>query len=176
MKTKSLFNRKVQLAFGSAILALLIVGAMSFRGIAVSTESDSWVRHTHEGLENLQSSLSTMQDVESSYRGFAITGNEQFLKSYGASVILSQQEETIIQNLTRDNPKQQQRISNLHRLADQTIQYAETVIGLRRTKGLEATSYFMRTGEGQQIMDAFHDLIREMQNEELRLLLLRDAD
>jgi PAS domain S-box-containing protein len=176
MKTKSLFNRKVQLAFGSAILALLVVGAMSFRGIAVSTESDRWVRHTHEVLEHLQSSLSAMQDVESSDRGFVITGNEQFLKSYGASIIRSQQEEIIIRNLTEDNPEQQQQISNLHRLADQKIRYAETVIGLRRAKGLEAASYSMRTGEGQRLMDEYKNVIRKMQDEELRLLVLRDAD
>jgi CHASE3 domain sensor protein len=175
MKTKSLFNRKVQLAFGSAILALFVVGAMSFRGIAVSTESDRWVRHTHEVLEGLQSSLSTMQDVESSYRGFVITGNEQSLKSYRASIMRSQQEETIIRNLTEDNPEQQQRISNLHRLADQKIQFAETIIGLRRTKGLEAASYSVRTGEGQQTMDEYQDVIRKMQDEELRLLVLREA-
>jgi len=176
MKTKSLFNRKVQLAFGSAILALLVVGAMSFRGIAVSTESDRWVRHTHEVLEHLQSSLSAMQDVESSDRGFVITGNEQFLKSYGASIIRSQQEEIIIRNLTEDNPEQQQQISNLHRLADQKIRYAETVIGLRRAKGLEAASYSMRTSEGQRLMDEYQNVIRKMQDEELRLLVLRDAD
>jgi PAS domain S-box-containing protein len=176
MKTRSLFNRKVQLAFGSAILALLIVGAMSFRGIAVSTESDRWVRHTHEVLEDLQSSLSTMLDIESSYRGFVITGDEQFFKSFGASRVRSQQEETILRNLTEDNPEQQQQISTLHRLADQKIQYAETVMGLRRTKGLEAASYSMRTGEGQQIMNEYREAIRKMQDEELRLLVLRDAD
>jgi PAS domain S-box-containing protein len=176
MKPKPLFNRKVQRAFGWAILALLGVGAMSFRGIAVSTESNRWVRHTHEVLENLQSLLSTMQDVESSYRGFVISGNEQFLKSYGASIIRSQQEETITRKLTEDNPEQQKQISNLHGLADQKIQDAETVIGLRRTKGLEAASYSMRAGEGQRIMDEYQDVIRKMQDEELRLLVLRDAD
>jgi PAS domain S-box-containing protein len=88
----------------------------------------------------------------------------------------SQQEETIIRNLTEDNPEQQQRISNLHRLADQKIQFAETIIGLRRTKGLEAASYSVRTGEGQQTMDEYQDVIRKMQDEELRLLVLRDAD
>src|ERR1700719_101521 len=114
MKTKSVFNRKVQLAFGSAILALLVVGAMSFRGLAVSAESDRWVRHTHEVLENLQSSLSAMQDVESGYRGFVITGNEQFLNSYRDGAIRFQQEETIIRKLTGDNPEQQQLLSSLH--------------------------------------------------------------
>jgi hypothetical protein len=45
--------RKVQLAFGSAVLTLLIVGGVSDRAIAVSSESDRWVRHTHEVLETL---------------------------------------------------------------------------------------------------------------------------
>jgi PAS domain S-box-containing protein len=176
MKTKSLFNGKVQLAFGSAILTLLVVGAMSFRGIAVSTESDRWVRHSHEVLEDLQSSLSTMQDVESSYRGFVITGNERFLKSYGASILRPRQEETVIQHLTEDNPEQQRQLTNLHRLADQEIQYAETVIGLRRTKGLAAAADSMRTGEGLWIMDEYKNVIGNMRDEELRLLVLRDAD
>ena len=69
MKANPAFNRKLQLAFGSAILALLLVDAMSYRGMIVSTESDRWVRHTHEVLENLQSSLSAIKDIESSDRG-----------------------------------------------------------------------------------------------------------
>jgi len=96
MKTDSLFNRKVQFAFGSAILALLVVSAISFRGMATSTESDRWVRHTHEVLEMLQDSLSAMQSVESSYRGFVLTGSEQFLKPYRDAVLRVQQDETII--------------------------------------------------------------------------------
>src|SRR5664279_2483235 len=51
MKVLSLWNRKVQLAFGSAILTLLVVGAISYRGMVVSGESDRWVSHTHEVLE-----------------------------------------------------------------------------------------------------------------------------
>src|ERR1700733_6493640 len=124
MKTNPLFNRKLQLAFGSAILALLVVDAMSYRGMAVSTESDRWVRHTHEVLENLQSSLSGMQDIESSSRGFVLTGNEQFLKPYRDGILRALQEETIIEKLTVDNQERQRQISILHGLADQKIQYA----------------------------------------------------
>jgi len=39
MKTESLSNRTVQRAFGSAIVAVLIVSAISYRGMAVSGES-----------------------------------------------------------------------------------------------------------------------------------------
>ena len=46
MYTKSPVNRKVQLAFGSVILALLGVSRISYRATVMSSESDQWVRHT----------------------------------------------------------------------------------------------------------------------------------
>src|ERR1700684_1521962 len=114
--TPDQINRKVQLALGFAILVLLVVGAISYRNIVVSRESDGWVRHTHEGLENLQDLLSSMKSTELSYREFVITGNEQSLKSYRDSVARSEREETIIRDLTVDNPVQQRRIPILKRL------------------------------------------------------------
>jgi PAS domain S-box-containing protein len=87
MKTKSLLNRKVQLAFGAAILALLAAGVISYRGLIQSTESDRWVRHTHQVVEELQDVLSAMQSAESSYRGFALTGDESYLQSYRTGIV-----------------------------------------------------------------------------------------
>jgi len=40
MTTKSLLSRKMQLAFVSVILTLLVVGAISYRGMVLSSESD----------------------------------------------------------------------------------------------------------------------------------------
>ena len=176
MKPKSLLSRKVQLAFGSAILTLLVVGTISYRGMVVSRESRQWVRHSHEVLESLQDLSLAMQSVESNYRGFAITGGEQYLKSYRDNRSRAEQEQTIIRNLTVDNLTQQRQIPTLQKLADQEIQFAETVIGLRRAKGLEAAAEVIRSGLGQRTMDEFQKVIRELQDEERRLLLERDAD
>jgi PAS domain S-box-containing protein len=176
MRTKSLFVGKVQFAFGAAMLALIVVGAISFHSMAMSAESDRWVRHTHEVLQDLQDSLTAMQSIESSYRGFVITGNELFLKPFRDSIVRSQQEEAIIRDLTVDNPLQQLQVSTLARLAGQKIHYAETVIGLRRTRGFEAAADSVRAGEGQRMMNEYQDAIREMQDEEIRLLGIRDAD
>src|SRR5271154_3547692 len=134
MKTNSLLRRKVQLAFGSAILALLVVGAISFRGMAVSRESDRWGRHTHEDLENLQDLLTAMQSVESSYRGFALTDSDKYVETFRADISRSQHDQTTLQNLTVDNPTQQRQFPTLDRLTNQEIEFGETVIGLRRTK------------------------------------------
>src|SRR5580700_3248769 len=176
MKTKSLLNRRVRLALGVAILASLVVAAISYRSTVASTESGRWVRHTHEVLENLQNLLAEVQSTESSYRGFALTGKESYLDSYRASILSAEQGETTVRNLTVDNPKQQILIATLERLAAQKIQFGETVINLRRTRGMEAAADPVQSGTDERIMDEFQGVVRQMREEELRLLVLRDAD
>jgi PAS domain S-box-containing protein len=176
MKNKSLLNQKVQLAFGSAILILLAVGAVSYRGMLVSRESDGWVRHTHEVIENLQDVLLAMEGIESSDRGFALTGKESYLEPYRVGILRVEQYQLTLRKLTLDNPQQQRQLPALERLAARKIQFAERVIYLRRAKGLEAAAHAIESGLGQRTMDEFQGKVRELQNEELRLLALRNGD
>jgi PAS domain S-box-containing protein len=176
MNTRYLSNRTVQLAFGSAILVLLGLGAISYRSMAASAESDRWVRHSHEVIENLQSYLSAMQAVETNYREFVITGSERSLKGYRDGILRCEQAETNLRDLTVDSPIQQGRLATLGKLAHQKIEYAAKVMALRQTKGWEAAADSIRGGQGQRIMDEFQGVIREMQDEELRLLEIRNAD
>jgi PAS domain S-box-containing protein len=176
MNRKSLSNRTVQLAFGSAILALLVVGAVSYRSMAASIESGRWVRHTHEVIENLQDFQFALQKVETSYRNFVVMDSEQSLKDYRDGILRCEQAETILRNMTADDPIQQARLLALKKLADRKIQFAEEFIGLRRTKGWEAAADSIRGEDGQRIMDEFQGVVREMQEEELRLLGLRNAE
>jgi PAS domain S-box-containing protein len=176
MKTKSPLGRKVQLAFGSAILALLVVGTISYRGMVLSSESDRSVRHTHEVLENLQDLVISMQSVESDYRGFALTGSEKYFQSFHADILRWQQGLATLQNLIEDNSTQLRQFPALDRLANQKFEFGEKAIRLRRTKGLEAAADSIRSGPGQRIMDEFQVVVRGLQDEELRLLVLRNAD
>jgi PAS domain S-box-containing protein len=176
MKSKLRPTRKVQLAFGSAILILLAVGTVSYRSLVVSEESDRWVRHTHEVIENLQDLLFSLKNVESSIRGFILTGKESYVDTLRASSARTAQEQITIRSLTLDNPTQQSQFPALERLASQKIQRAELLIVLRRTKGAEVAAEEIRSGPGQQIMAEFETIVRTMQSEELRLLELRVAD
>ena len=162
--------------FGSAILTLLVVGAISYRGMAVSSESTRSVRHTHDVLENLQDLLIAIQSIESNYRGFALTGKESYLQSSPASIITAKQDEATLRNMVVDNPEQHHHLAALDRLIAQKIQFAEIVISLRRAKGFEAAAEAIQSGQGQRIMDEFQGVVRELQGNELRLLALRDAD
>ena len=65
------------------------------------------MRHTYEVLEKLQNLFAATQSIESSYRGFALTGKESYLELYHASIVNTEQGEATVRNLTVDNPKQQ---------------------------------------------------------------------
>ncbi len=176
MKTHPRSNRKVQLAFGSAIVALLLVGIISHRALARSSASERQVQHTHEVLQNLQGLLFAMERVESSCRGFALTGQESYLDTYRAGRLRFEQEQAAVRSLTMDNPEQQRQIPALEALAGQKIQRAEMVMSLRQAQGLEAAAEAVRNQAERPSQDEFQASVRVMQDEELRLLLMRDAE
>jgi PAS domain S-box-containing protein len=176
MTTKSVVRRKLQLAFGSAVLALLVVGAICYRSMVESSESDQWVRHTEQVLEKLQDLLAAMQTAESNARGYLLTGDQSFLEVYRASAAKTRKDQSILRSLTADNAGQQERLDALATLVMRKFKFAETVLSLRHTNGLQAAAAAIQEGSGKQIMDDFQGLMGQMQDEELRLLKLREAD
>jgi diguanylate cyclase (GGDEF)-like protein/PAS domain S-box-containing protein len=176
MKTKLQLIRKMQFGFGAVLAILLVVGVVSYRNLAASAESERWVQHTHEVLEHLGSLLSEIADIETGYRGFALSGEEAFLQSARASISLLDQEEKTLRAFTADNPYQQRRLATLAGLAEQTIWHGETLVRLRRTGGPEAAAEVIRQGQGERILDGFRVATRDMEDEERQLLLERNAD
>jgi PAS domain S-box-containing protein len=169
-------KRKVQLAFGLAIVILLVVGAVSYQSIVVSSESDQWVRHTHEVIEALESLVSDMAGLEASDRGFALTGEESYQEDYRASTVSARQDEAAVRNLTKDNPKQRLQLPVLEELMAQKIRFGDMTISLRQSKRVQAAANAIRSEPAQRIRDKFRAVVRNMEDEELRLLSLRNAD
>ena len=162
------------LAFGSAMLTLLVVGAISYRGMVVSSESARWVGHSHQVLESIQNLVFGVESIESNSRGYALTGKESYLQSYRAGLLKVAQDQASIRSLTLDNPEQQREIPVLESLTAQKIERAEMVIRMRQSRGpgMDAA----RSGSGQGTMDEFLAVVGRVQGEELRLLVLRNAD
>jgi diguanylate cyclase (GGDEF)-like protein/PAS domain S-box-containing protein len=174
MKSKSFSDRKAQLTLGSAILCLIVVSVASFRGMAVSDESDVMVRHTHKVLETLQDLLFAAAGVISNARGYGQTGLASYLQSYRVNRQSIEQDQVTLRELTADNPLQQ-RIPELERLTSQKMVRAETIIHRRDSSTLDSAD-IGRSGTDDAIDDQFQIVVGNLRNEELRLLELRDAD
>jgi len=167
---------KLRLSYGPAILILLIAGLISYRWMLVSAESDQMVRHTHEVLGNIQELRFTMESIDSNTRAFVLTGNEKYIDIYQTSLLNVGQYLANLHSLTVDNNVQQHDYPILKALVDEKMKRAEAVNSLRRNQGLPAAAAAIQAGQGQSISDAFQVVARRMQNEELRLLAIRDDE
>ena len=140
----------------------------------MSGESARWVGHTHRVLESVQDLVFAVESVESNSRGFALTGKESYLESYRAGLLKVAQDQAAIRYLTLDDPQQQRQVPALESLTAQKIQRAEMVISLHQAGGPGANA--ARSGSVQETMDEFLAVAGKLQGEELRLLVLRNAD
>jgi PAS domain S-box-containing protein len=166
---------KYWVAIGGAIVALLLVGSISYRSILVSSEDRQAVRHTHEVLETLDDLRISVATVEASYRGYALGGDESFLRTYRAAVLRVTGAEATARALTADNPRQQRQLTLLEEVTEREIRLASLVNDGRRAKGLPGAVEAMAEGPAQPTMDELQTVVRAMQDEELRLLVLRNA-
>jgi PAS domain S-box-containing protein len=173
-KMKSFLSRKVRLAFGFAMLTLLLMGLLSYRWMVVSDESDRWVRHTHDVLGNIQDLALAMESIESASRGFVLTGKESDLNTYRANIAKVALDQATIRALTADNSTQQIHFPDLEVLAAERIQRADMLINLRRNEGLEAAIAAFGSAPDERDTE-FQALVSKLQDEEVRLRTQRIA-
>jgi PAS domain S-box-containing protein len=176
LRRKPMVSLKLYIALGAAILSLLISCVISNRALVVSKDSQRWLRHSNEVIDNLEASLLAMKSIESGYQGFALTGEEFRLDSYRTNLFTLKLHLATVRRLMTDNPLQQIQMPALERLTAQEIQLAENVIAMRRAKGSEAAADALRSAEGERVSDRFDESVHGLQDEEQRLLVTRTLD
>jgi PAS domain S-box-containing protein len=175
MKTTLPLTRKVQLGFGAVLAVLLLVGVVSYRSLDASAESERWVQHTQEVRKHLGTLLSALESIEASYSRLALRSDDALFQTSRTSISLLDQEQKTLRTLTADNPDQQRRLASLAGLAAQTVQLDDALVRSRRAGDPETAAEVIRAGHGQRILAEFRAIAHEMDDEESRLLLERNA-
>jgi len=173
---KSFLNRKVQLAFGFAMLTLLLMGSLSYRMMLIANNSSHWVRHTHLVIESIKDLALAAESIESSSRGYVLTGNESDLAPYRAQVLRAEQDQATLRALTADNASQQLHFPTIEALMAERLQHADMIIAERRSKGMEAAVADLGDEPDQQVRDEFQAVVDRMQSDEEGLLAERIAE
>lgn len=169
------FGKKMTLGFGLSFVLLIIVGALSYRGVEILTRTSYMVAHTHQSLDHVNSLLSLLKDAETGQRGFLLTGDDAYLDPYRTAVtdiplLLGE-----LRSLVSDNPNQQRRLNSATPLVETLLKLHKDRIDMRRQSGEEAALRLVRLGEGKRQMDELRRLFGQMEEEE-RSLLKQRAD
>ena len=112
---------KISIGFLLALALLLGISVIASRNTRALIETNRWVVHTHEVIAALDQVLSELRDAETGQRGYLITGEEPYLEPYHAAAGVVQHTIEELQQLTADNPGQQQQIAALQPLSEQRL-------------------------------------------------------
>ena len=155
-------------------VALVATARLTSANVRHLTAADGWVRHTHAVLETVQGLLLSLQDAETSERGYIITGDPRYLEPYaeGRTVALGHLDR--LAELERDNPAQRERIEVMRPLVARKLDVLERAIASRKgAGGFEAARAIVLSGDGRRVMDVLRDRVAEMEAVERQLLAER---
>ena len=160
----------IRLGFGTALLIMLAIGAISYRVEGKQARTAAMVAHTHEVLENLDDAQASVNRAESTARGFVLGGDARHLESFQEANTALQVAIRNLERLTVDNPAQQQQLQALKAVLQQKSELHLRKIELRRAAGLQAAVDFFRTGRDHDLMDGIRSRISRMKSDEKKLL------
>jgi PAS domain S-box-containing protein len=164
---------KIILAFCSSIVILIVVGIFLYTSTDQYKNNYNWVRHTQENISLAQNVLSYMQDLETSSRGYAITGRDNYLKPYYEALENIDAVFLKLKNLTKDNPSQADLVETLEHLCHLKKIVSKKTIDARQKGDFEEAKRVISTGIGESIMSEGRMKIAEFIQNEQRLLIVR---
>ena len=133
----------------------LVAGACSVALVAASRRAMTEQNGIVVAAERL---LSSMKDLETGYRGYALTGDDQYLQPYHLA------ESTVPGQLAALHATPPQ-LGRLSRLIEAKHAFAERIIAERQAAGQQGAGELALTGEGKASMDGIRAVLSDIQND-----------
>ncbi len=155
------------------VVAALVVSAMKLAGDAA--EAEQQVVHTHEVLGALSEVRAATLQIELSTQSYRISGEPEHLAVRDSAAKARQAALDRLEDLTADNALQQTRLGQLKAVLVQRAAISRQIESLRKTQGAEAAAAFVARAGLKESRASVHQLLRDMDAEELALLEARNA-
>lgn len=167
------FGRKIGLGFAVAAIALFVIALTGYRSITTLVEADEWVAHTHEVRAQVSSLFVQVLNLETSQRGYLITGKDEYLEPYRTALPEVDREYGELRRLTLDNPTQQRNLDELHGLLDTRRERLKAALD---APTFDAAKALISSDASKVAMDRLRVVLAELDAEEARLLEARRHD
>jgi len=151
-----------------AILCCAII-VLSFTLVRKLIEANWWVNHTVMVMREADDSLLCLVDCETAYRGYVITGKEEYLEPFKTCEKHTIGHIETLQKLTADNPQQQKLMPDLLRSARAKIEFSQEVIRLRRANPSSRADALLSLDPGKKMMDDYRGTIAKVLEYETKL-------
>jgi signal transduction histidine kinase/CHASE3 domain sensor protein len=169
-------------AFGLVMIVLVILASAAYRTTVLNQEASDAVAHTFEVIGTANAALADLVDMETSYRGFLLAGDDAFLEPYNTGDADVGKQLARLRELTADNPRQIERWDAIERQLQEWRQVVtEPGIALRRQFSAgqvtqEELNRYVASGEGRRRFEVMRRTLDEALTSEERLLIERQAE
>jgi PAS domain S-box-containing protein len=165
-------NQRASITLSIPLFCLVVsLGAYFWMRHSVA-EAQKDIDHTNQVLLQSRDISISLLNAESAVRGYYISRQTEFLNSYEQVYITLPQSLNKLKNLVQDNPMQTRRSLEIEKSAQQKM--AALTQGIQLSANSSAIKDQLRLGK--QIMDRFNAAVKQFDNEELRLLDLRQSN
>jgi CHASE3 domain sensor protein len=155
--------------FRIAIVILVVMAVMGYSNTSSLIESTEWVSHTHRVISTLEEFLISVQDMEGFVRNYVIT-NEFNEKSYKETVDLSTNNLEHLLDITKDSPKQQDRIFILQKQFNDKKAFSDKVVQTRQESGLKPAFELIKYNRDMAVNKNIELIVSYMKDDEIKLL------
>jgi signal transduction histidine kinase len=167
-----------RLALVGAIIVVLLNTWLAARALHTLIDSQYWLSHTLEVMDDTQQLVAQVRTAESAARGYILTGSPSFEQQYAAANDQVAGSVNTIQRLTGDNATQQRRIVDLRLRINAKMTVLADGIAVRHghpTGMLDPGVLGAVVRDTPDRVESVQAAIREIQGEEQRLLAQRSV-
>ena len=164
--------RRIAMLVAGAV-ALGVFASLVWTGLRSTMDAEHWVEHTYNVLSVAGSLRSSMENAETSQRGYLLTRDDEHLQAYRSAVASARQAQAALRHLTLDNLAQQARLDELDRLVGIRLDLLATTLEMSRLQGATAASVRESLKSGKAAMDRLRADLDAADGEERRLLHIR---
>ena len=169
-------ERKLTLFFAAATLLVLTMGYGFYAAVQSFYEKDRWVEHTHQVLDQINTTFTTVKDLETSQRGFSILGDPALLVAYHSHAARLPGLVDQLGTLVQDNPGQTARVRELRAAVTAKIEATQQYVQDRQRLGLASLNPGNVNTKGRAAMVAVTRAATALTDAETRLLDERAAN
>ena len=167
-------TRKVTLGFAASLGIMGAMAVVSFVSAQRLIEDIRSVAHTYEVLGELRDIPDVSSVMQSSVRGYIISGREDFLAPFWEAKADAHHQVQQVRELTVDKPSQQRLLDEIESYLNLQMTGSTNMIAMRKNEGFAAAEAYFVANHGRH-SSKVKQLAKQMSDEELTLLAQRNG-
>lgn len=173
MKSKVSIKSKIDIVFAGVTVIFAILIYSTYSSSEAVKENRLIIFHTGNINTTLEKVLSSTIDIETGVRGYAITGNENYLEVYNEGSDNVKLWLDSLKSMNNTDLQQLKKLDSIEKLVYEKREFSARTIIVRKEGGSEEASKFISTGRGKEIMDSLRVIITDFQKSQINILSTR---